>query len=189
MRARSRRPPCRARWSFPAISACSNGAASRSIPSSDRDRQSDRHSLRLAPDPARPRQSRRAEPGASARHAKSACSRCTARPMASMLASVPLAPRHPLHAAALGLHRRHRPEDQQDRLAASQRHHPRQCAAPAARSSSACRCLGGPITTAGGVAFLTGYRWIYIRAYDVTDRPAALAGPPAGGRPVDADDL
>ena len=74
-------PSMQARSSSRATSACSNGAALRSIPAPDRHRQSDVDALRprlmpRGPDNP-PRAERRIRPAR-----KSACSRCTARPSA-----------------------------------------------------------------------------------------------------------
>ena len=70
--------------------------------------------------------------------------------------------------AALGLCRGGGPDDRQGRLAAQERHGratPRRCRC---RSRWACPNLGGPIMTAGGVAFLSGTIDYYVRGYDVT---------------------
>ena len=104
----------------------------------DRHRQPDRHAVRLeaasraartippAPErcaPARQRDRRAAD----VRHA-----------LRRRAAPVPVADRPALPAAALGLHGRDRPEDEEDRLDAQERHHPRQRPCRS-RSRWACR--------------------------------------------------
>ncbi len=80
--------------------------------------------VRVATAPARPGQSAGAERRASARHRdrRAADVRHAVR---CRSARVPVAGRHSLPAAAMGLHGRDRPEDKEDRLDAQERHHSR----------------------------------------------------------------
>ena len=78
------------------------GGIARRPGAADRDRQPDRDPLRLEARPARPGQPGGAQRRAPARHASSACSRCTARPSASMLQPVPVADRPALPARRPG---------------------------------------------------------------------------------------
>jgi quinoprotein glucose dehydrogenase len=97
--------------------------------------------------------------------------------------SIPLPP--PLASPASsrpGAMSRGGPHDRRDPLAAQERHHARCHPCPPALPDGGPN-LGGPIMTAGGVAFLSGTIDDYIRAYDVTNgRELWKSRLPAGGQ-------
>jgi quinoprotein glucose dehydrogenase len=87
----------------------------------------------------------------------------------------------PCYAAALGLDGRHRSEDHEDRLDAPNGTIRDTTPLPIPFKMGV-PMLGGPMTTAGGVAFYTGTYEYTIRAYDVRNG-GALGRSPAGRRP------
>ena len=105
------------------------GIARRSGPP-DRDRQPDGDPLRLEAHAARPGQPGGAQRRAPARQ-RGRRAADVRRALRRRAAPVPVAARPALHAAALGLHGRDRSEDEEDRLDAQERHHPRRGAAAA----------------------------------------------------------
>jgi quinoprotein glucose dehydrogenase len=97
---------------------------------------------------------------------------------------IPVAGRFPLSGAALGLCRRDRPQDRQDRVEAQERNCSRRVAVPLPFKMGV-PSLGGPIVTAGGVGFLTSALDYYIRAYDVTTGNVLWRSRlPAGGQSI-----